>query len=73
MEQDGLIERRTAKRDKRYSLVHATPAGRAKFSEILPTVMRQYQRALSGFSRGEVATLVNLLGRIEENVGQPDF
>ena len=73
MEGSNLIRRLSLERDKRFAQVFLTDAGRAKHTEILPTVREQYDFALRGLTRQDIDTLVALLRRIKENLGHiPD-
>ncbi len=68
MERDKLVDRQAQSRDKRIKLVQITRQGRALFQELLPLVMSQYDKVLSGFSPKEIAKLMDYLGRMRKNL-----
>ena len=61
MEADGLVERRQAAGDRRQSLVHITPRGRAAIRTLLPAAKRHEAQVLRGHGRAEVARLKQAL------------
>ncbi len=68
MERDDLLIRKEQMRDKRIKLVHLTRKGRKLFVQLLPIVLDQYDKVLSGFSSDEISTLMEYLGRIRVNM-----
>ena len=69
LESDGLVKRKTSKRDSRYVHVNLTAAGTAAFAEIYPTAQRHQEKALDGFTAKEIETLKKYLRRIQVNIG----
>jgi len=68
LESDGLVRRKTSKKDSRFVHVSLTAAGNAAFAEIYPTAQKHQERALSGFSNNEIETLKEYLHRIQLNI-----
>jgi MarR family transcriptional regulator for hemolysin len=68
LEEDGLVVRRRAENDRRAVSVELTDAGRAKHAELLRAVQAFNRRLTAGLSDGELETLRELLGRLEQNV-----
>jgi len=70
LERRGLVSRRRELRDRRHVQLHLTTAGRQKFEEALPTVLWNIDRVVEGFSKDELRTLMDFLGRMRDNVGR---
>lgn len=68
MERDGLIHRTPDPKDGRSSLVSLTQAAKAKLPAAREALHANSTRVLAGFSQDEVATLVALLQRLNENL-----
>jgi DNA-binding MarR family transcriptional regulator len=68
MEKAGLVERRRDTEDERVSRVYLTEAGRAIRSKVEDTFREFEAQALSGLSKEEVATLRDLLRKVQENL-----
>lgn len=68
LESEGLVERRTSTEDSRFVYADLTAKGEAAFAAIAPLAQRHQERALHGFTKAEVATLLSLLDRIQKNV-----
>ncbi|HEY1721593.1 MAG TPA: MarR family transcriptional regulator [Magnetospirillaceae bacterium] len=63
-----LVERRTAPDDRRHLRLHLTEAGQILFNRVLPRVVEQNERALTGLDKSEFATLVSMLHRMVDNL-----
>lgn len=68
MSEEGLLSRTRFSSDRRRSVLVLTARGRDLLKSVLPLVQAQTERAMQGFSRGEVETLRALLGRVAENL-----
>ena len=68
LEQEGLALRAVSTKDSRFVNVNLTPAGEQAFQDIYPAAQRHQERALSGFSKKEIASLKSFLRRIQENI-----
>jgi len=68
LEQQGLVSRRRELRDRRHVQLYLTAAGRRKFEQVLPTVLWNIDRVVSGFAADELETLMDLLNRMRANV-----
>ena len=68
MERDGLIRRTPDPADGRSSLVSLTEAAVAKLPAARQALEEGRDRVLSGFSAGEVQTLVQLMRRLNQNL-----
>ncbi len=68
LEERGLVSRRRELRDRRHVQLYLTAAGRRKFEEVLPAVLWNIDRVVSGFSADEVETLMDFLDRMRDNV-----
>jgi DNA-binding MarR family transcriptional regulator len=64
MEKRGLVTRQRSEADRRVVTLGLTARGRALVEQMAPKVMQFWNRLLSGFSRGEVDTLIALLTRL---------
>jgi DNA-binding MarR family transcriptional regulator len=65
---DGLVSRRAAKKDLRYTEASLTVAGQRVFDKVYPIAVEHQTNALRGFSKTELATLRTYLRRIQENI-----
>lgn len=65
---DGLVSRRTAKTDSRYTEVSLTRAGQRAFEAVYPIAVEHQTTALKGFSDKEIRHLSELLQRIQNNI-----
>jgi DNA-binding MarR family transcriptional regulator len=72
LEQEGRVKRRWSTHDSRVAEVTLTELGAEAFNQIHPTAMRHQALAFRGFSDVEIATLRDLLSRIEENIQDYD-
>ena len=63
MEAAGLVARIERKSDRRSLAISLTAKGRRMFARILPLTLAETDRALSGFSSQEIATLRDGLGK----------
>lgn len=68
LEQEGLVRRKVGRKDSRFVNVKLAPAGHKAFKSIYPTAKSHQERALQGFSAGEVDTLIEYLRRIQANI-----
>ena len=68
MERDGLVRRMANPDDKRSSRVSLTASAQRKLPAARAVLAEGNERALEGFSKREVETLVRLLGRVLENI-----
>jgi len=64
----GLVERRRHSVDARVAEVFLTAAGRAAFARVWPVARAQYERAVRGIPRAEVAAFTHTLRRMLYNV-----
>jgi DNA-binding MarR family transcriptional regulator len=71
MEKAGLVARIERKSDRRSLAISLTAKGRRVFARILPLTLADTDRALSGFSSREIATLRDGLGRMADNLRAP--
>ncbi len=67
LERKGLVTRESNPADRRSLLVQLTEAGRAMESAV-PTTQEMFGGCCSGLSSEEVATLAELLGRLNESL-----
>ena len=68
LDSQGLIRRTAAAHDARQLDVELTAAGSALVLETAARRERFLEAALAGFSQAEVATMEELLGRLQENL-----
>jgi DNA-binding MarR family transcriptional regulator len=66
METAGLVERRPDEHDRRANRLHMTPAGRAALRAAFPVHLGLIQQWTSRLSGGELQTLSDLLGRLQD-------
>jgi len=71
MDRDGLIAREPHPDDKRASLVSLTAVAKARVPVAKERLIEMAERALSGLSAAERATLVELLQRVVKNLDGP--
>lgn len=64
-----MLERRRDPSDRRAHLVHLTPAGSTLLRKAIDLAMQQEKRVCAGLSDEERATLLELLGRVADNLG----
>lgn len=69
MERDGLITRRRDPENRRIHQVEITPAGEAVFRRLATAAQAHDRRLRRGLRDEELATLADLLHRLERNVG----
>jgi DNA-binding MarR family transcriptional regulator len=65
---EGLVTRRSNAHDGRSVRLYLTPDGEAAFRRVLPRVLEQNERAVRGFSAGELAELRAMLHRMIGNL-----
>jgi DNA-binding MarR family transcriptional regulator len=68
MARNGLVERRTDAQDRRSVRLDLTAAGNDAFRRVLPRVIEQNERAVRGFSAGELAAFRGALHRMVRNL-----
>lgn len=68
LERAGLIERRRNEEDRRASTIDLTAQGREAVETASASLLLGNEKALSGFSSEERATLLSLLGRLIRNI-----
>lgn len=68
MERDGLIRRTPDPNDGRSSLISLTETALASLPAARAALSEGSEQALAGFSEDEVATLLSLLRRLNENL-----
>ena len=71
MERDGLIAREPHPSDKRASLIALTPKAKARLPEAKERLGEVADRLTAGFTDHERATLLALLKRAVQNLGEP--
>ncbi len=69
LEQKGYVRREIAKGDRRSRRLHMQPAGKVALGAVTPHVRRAQDRMLKGLSQGESATLLRLLRKALDAVG----
>ena len=67
LEEEGLVVRKRAPKDRRAVSVELTDAGRAKHADMLRAVQAFNRRLLAGFGAEEIDQLRALLGKLEHN------
>jgi DNA-binding MarR family transcriptional regulator len=68
MVKDGLVQRQLREDDRRSIVLTLSASGRATLKRILPVVLRQNARAVSGFTAKEVKLLLSQLRRMVDNL-----
>jgi DNA-binding MarR family transcriptional regulator len=68
MVERGLVERRTDAADRRSIRLRLTDAGLELFFRVLPGVVDQNEKAVTGFSASELAALRSMLHRMVDNL-----
>jgi DNA-binding MarR family transcriptional regulator len=68
IEQAGLLVRRERKSDRRSVAISLTAQGRRMFARILPVMLAETDRALTGFATEEIGTLRDQLKRMAANL-----
>jgi MarR family 2-MHQ and catechol resistance regulon transcriptional repressor len=64
LEQRGLVARGAHASDRRARVVHLTPEGKARITQVFATHQEAMDRAADGLSRAERATLTKLLKKL---------
>lgn len=67
--EDGLIERRLSPVDRRTKSIWLTPHGKKVVSRLKPLVRQHEERMLAGFSPQEKEQFLQLLKRVDANLG----
>lgn len=73
MAQDGLVRREADAVDRRVVRLFLTSKGRRLFGRLFPVAQVHHRRATSGLSAAEQQTLVRLLHKMLEGIGEKDF
>jgi MarR family transcriptional regulator for hemolysin len=68
MERDGWISRHNCPSDRRKNLIRANPAAEPVWERIVECALRVRERATSGLSERQLATLKKLLRRVSQNL-----
>ena len=68
LEKKGQVTRRASTVDARVIEVRLTRKGAEAFNEIIPTALRHQEIAFRGFTECELALLVDMLARLENNI-----
>ena len=68
MNEARLVARQERESDRRSVVISLTPKGRRMFARILPLTLAETDRALTGFSSGEIGALRDRLKRIADNL-----
>jgi DNA-binding MarR family transcriptional regulator len=71
LEQEGLLERRASGGDRRLKSVWLTREGEKLLSKLKPLALQHEARLVAGFTTMERKQLLELLGRLRENLQQP--
>ena len=72
LELHGFVRRRAHPDDQRKVNVFLTAKGRRVYPTVVPDIQSVNEKAVRGLSRAEQQTLKRLLGRLRENLAQPD-
>lgn len=73
MEEEGLIRRKAAAGDSRVRNVFITPAGKARFDAVWPTMRASYQAMFEGIDEEERRQFTATLHKILRNIRHHDF
>lgn len=68
MAKAGLVETATSETDGRVTEIRMTPEGRAKLAEARAVAAPLYEKIISGFSASEFSKMLELLGRLYDNL-----
>ena len=71
MDAQGLVTRRRDPANRRVHLVELTEAGEAVFARLRDAALAFNERLCRGFTEGDLASLEELLRRLEHNVAGP--
>lgn len=71
MQRDGLVTRRTARRDSRVVEVHLTSRGRQLYDKIAPVAARHAQLTVKSLSPAQQKLLLAMLRTIIHNLSEP--
>ena len=72
LERLGLVSRTRDTKDRRRSLIHLTGKGSVLVGKLVPLINREKERFFRGLSDNELASLKNVLKKIEENILKTD-
>ena len=73
MAQDGLVRRDADKGDRRVVRLYLTERGRRLFGRVFPLAQVHHRRATGTLSAAEQKTLVRLLHKMLDGIGEKDF
>jgi DNA-binding MarR family transcriptional regulator len=68
LERNGYVKRVRSTEDRRNVMIFVTDAGRHLAHELIPYATASNRRALEGFARDEIDTLMALLLRVQQNL-----
>ncbi len=68
LERDVMVERLPDPHDRRATLVHLAPAGRAFLENFLPNHFRGVSELMAGLSKADLGVLTSLLARVQDGV-----
>jgi DNA-binding MarR family transcriptional regulator len=71
LEQEGLLERRASKGDRRLKSVWLTRNGEKLLSKLKPLALEHETRLVAGFTAKERKQLLELLNRVRDNLRDP--
>jgi DNA-binding MarR family transcriptional regulator len=69
--EEGMVERRPRKDDRRTIEIHLTPTGRAAFETMLPARRTVFRDAARGVPRGDIALLLKTVRALIANLETP--
>ncbi len=72
LEREGLAVRKISDKDSRFVQVMLTEAGEEAFARVYPLATRHQEKALRGFSQGDIQTLIGFLRRIQNNIEEEE-
>src|SRR4051812_37027274 len=68
LERNGYVRRVRNSADRRNVMIYVTDAGRRLAHELIPYATENNRKALAGFEREEIDTLMGLLLRVQQNL-----
>jgi DNA-binding MarR family transcriptional regulator len=68
LQRDGLVRRGPHPKDRRSQVIRLTAKGRRSFAEMIPPHEEWVDQLMAGMSRGDLADLLRLLGRLKSSV-----
>lgn len=73
MRSDGLVTTKPRETDQRVTDVFLQDAGKETLKKVISVASKQYERAMQGFSEGEIDNLRSSLQKIIHNLGRSPF